>query len=68
MKEYVRRIFVVLWVIAGLLGLIALIEVTQVKNSDGPIYMWMFCCGVLSAFQYIMTGTPNPVNMFDPPD
>lgn len=67
MKEILRRIFVVLWIIAGFFGLIALADAVQ-SNNEALLYGWLFSCGFLCASQYILTGTPNPVSMFDPPN
>lgn len=70
MKNLIRRVFVVLWIIAGLFGLIAVIALldSSIRGGEGVFFNWLFCCVALLATQYIVTGTPNPVRMFNPPD
>ena len=60
MKEYVRRIFVVLWVVVALAGVAALGSL-----NEGVVLSWLFVISVLVALQYVLTGTANPINIFD---
>lgn len=63
MKEFIRRIFVVLWIVFGLLGVAAL------GSLDGDaVGAWLLAVAFISAVQYVVTGSPNPIHMFDPKD
>jgi len=63
MKEFIRRFFVVLWIVFALLGVAALVSLD--KDAIG---MWLFTVAFISAVQYVVTGSPNPIHMFDPKD
>jgi len=66
MKEILRRIFVVLWVGMSFFFVVAFADMVATQR-EGMIVGWGICAIFLICVQYILTGTPDPRDMFKPP-
>jgi len=65
MKEILRRIFVVLWVGMSFFFVVTFADMVATQKEN-MIVAWSICAVFLICVQYILTGTPDPRDMFKP--